>query len=174
VLDAGRAGSALVYRDRTYRLALHAGDEVDAWSYAARAREALGTLGPQRRMLLTRAEDAWGGEPLPEERYADWAASWRDELQALRREVLLATAIEHRRAGDEHEVAAAARRILAQDALDEGAHRVLITALARSGQRALALRQYLECRRRLVDGLGIEPDGETAALQQRMLAGLPV
>ena len=49
-----------------------------------------------------------------------------------------------------------------------------MTALARAGQRSLALRQYLECRRRLIDGLGVEPDAETADLQRRILAGRPV
>jgi DNA-binding SARP family transcriptional activator len=175
VLDAQRSGpSLLAYRDRAYRLELSEGDEVDAWRYTALARAALAASGPQRRGLLARAEEAWGGEPLPEERFADWARTWREDLQALRRRVLLALAGEHRRAGDEHAVAAMARRILAQDDTDEGAHRLLMTALARDGQRSLALRQYLECRRCLVDGLGLEPDAETAALQQRLLAGAPV
>jgi DNA-binding SARP family transcriptional activator len=46
-----------------------------------------------------------------------------------------------------------------------------MTAYARSGRRGHALRQYLECRRALVDGLGIEPAEETSRLQARILAG---
>ena len=42
---------------------------------------------------------------------------------------------------------------------------------ARAGRRGHALRQYLACRRALVDGLGIEPAQETAALQRLILAG---
>jgi DNA-binding SARP family transcriptional activator len=166
--------SALTYRDRTYRLELSAHDEVDAYRYRAEAQAALDAPGPQRRLLLARAEERFTGEPLPEERYADWAQPYRDELLSLRRRVLHALAAEHRRAGDEHAVAATACRLLAADALDEQAHRLLITALSRSGLRSLALRQYLECRRRLIDGAGLEPDAETAALQRRLLAGLPV
>jgi DNA-binding SARP family transcriptional activator len=55
--------------------------------------------------------------------------------------------------------------------LDESAQRELITAYARSGRRAHALRQFLECRRRLVDELGMEPAAQTVELQRRVLAG---
>ena len=33
-------------------------------------------------MLLERAAALWTGEPLPEERYADWAIAWRENLIA--------------------------------------------------------------------------------------------
>ena len=49
-----------------------------------------------------------------------------------------------------------------------------MVAYARSGRRSQALRQFLECRRALVEQLGVEPDAETAGLQQRILAGEPV
>jgi DNA-binding SARP family transcriptional activator len=68
----------------------------------------------------------------------------------------------------------AARRLVELDPLDEAAQRALIVAYARSGRRAHALRQYLECRRLLVDDLGVEPSQETAELQRRVLAGEPV
>ena len=42
---------------------------------------------------------------------------------------------------------------------------------ARSGRTSHALRQYLECRRALVEGLGIEPSEATSRLQARVLAG---
>jgi DNA-binding SARP family transcriptional activator len=60
------------------------------------------------------------------------------------------------------------------DPLDEGAQRRLMLAYARAGRRGHALQQFLACRRALVDGLGIEPAQETAALQRRILAGEPV
>ena len=44
-------------------------------------------------------------------------------------------------------------------------------AYARAGRRGHALRQYLECRRALVDELGVEPSEETSVLQSRVLAG---
>jgi DNA-binding SARP family transcriptional activator len=67
-----------------------------------------------------------------------------------------------------------AQALLELDPLNEGAHRQLIVAYARTGRTSHALRQYLECRRALVVGLGVEPSAETARLQARVLAGDPV
>jgi DNA-binding SARP family transcriptional activator len=57
------------------------------------------------------------------------------------------------------------------DPLNEHGHRVLMTAYSRTGRRGHALRQYLECRRALVDALGVEPAAETSRLQAQILAG---
>ena len=47
----------------------------------------------------------------------------------------------------------------------------MIGRFDRAGRTGHALRQYLECRRALVDGLGIEPAEATSRLQARVLAG---
>jgi DNA-binding SARP family transcriptional activator len=52
-----------------------------------------------------------------------------------------------------------------------GFRRALITAYARAGRTGHALRQYLECRRELVERLGVEPAEATSRLQARILAG---
>jgi len=57
------------------------------------------------------------------------------------------------------------------DPLNEDGHRALMVAYSRTGRRGHALRQYLECRRALVDTLGVEPAEETSRLQGRILAG---
>jgi DNA-binding SARP family transcriptional activator len=44
-------------------------------------------------------------------------------------------------------------------------------AYARAGRRAHALRQFLGCRKQLVEGLGLEPSDATTALQRRILVG---
>jgi ATP/maltotriose-dependent transcriptional regulator MalT/DNA-binding SARP family transcriptional activator len=170
----GAAGSAIRYSDRAYLLELDERDQVDAERFAAVATEALATIGAPRRGALEAAAGLWTGVPLPEEEYADWAQPWREDLQALLHRVLVALGEEHRGAGDELAVAAVARRLVALDPLDEGAHRMLITAHARTGRRSLALRQYLECRRLLVEGVGIEPDADTTGLQRRVLTGMAV
>jgi DNA-binding SARP family transcriptional activator len=175
VLDAaGAESSAIRYADRAYLLELDEADHVDSERFVAVAHEALSTVGAARRGALEAAAGLWTGTPLPEEEYADWALPWREELEALLHRVLMALADEHRAAGDEPAVAAVGRRLVALDPLDEGAHRMLITAHARSGRRSLALRQYLECRRLLVEGVGLEPDADTTGLQRRVLAGLAV
>ena len=77
----------------------------------------------------------------------------------------------HAEAGDLAAAADVARRLVDLDPVNEAAHRQLIVAYARAGQRGHALRQYLACRRALVAELGVEPGEETAALQRRVLAG---
>jgi DNA-binding SARP family transcriptional activator len=56
---------------------------------------------------------------------------------------------------------AAARRLVALEPLDESARRSLMQLLARSGNRAEALRQYQVCESLLRDELGVAPDEET-------------
>jgi LuxR family maltose regulon positive regulatory protein len=168
------AASAIRSSERSYVLELDERDLVDAERFTAVAADALATIGPGRRGALEAAVALWTGTPLPEEEYADWALAWREELEALLHRVLAALADEHRAAGDELAVAAVARRLVALDPLDEGAHRMLITAHARTGRRSLALRQYLECRRLLVEGVGLEPDADTTGLQRRVLTGMAV
>ena len=121
--------------------------------------------------MLEVAAQRFGGEPLPEDRYEDWAISWREGLLDLYGQVLGSLSDGHAAAGDLGRAIDASRRAVEVDPLDEGAHRRLMLAYARSGRRGHALRQFLACRRALVDGLGVEPAEETAALQRRILAG---
>ncbi len=63
-----------------------------------------------------------------------------------------------------------ATRLLTWDAWREEAHRQLMLALARSGQRAAALAQYAMCRRILDKELSVEPSAETTKLYERIRA----
>jgi ATP/maltotriose-dependent transcriptional regulator MalT/DNA-binding SARP family transcriptional activator len=175
VIDGPNAEqSAIQYSERAYRLVLDGRDRVDTELFAAAAEAALADTGPARLRLLEHAASLWLGEPMPEERYSDWAAEWREDLTATYQRVLWSLAELRGRAGDHAGAAAAAGRLVALDPLDEGAQRLLIAAHARAGNRARALRQYLACRKELIDTLGLEPAEETRALQRRVLAGQPV
>jgi DNA-binding SARP family transcriptional activator len=172
VLDApGAESSRLVAAERTYVLSLRPQDSVDAWEFERVAATALRAAGPRRRPALLSAAALWGGDPLPEERYADWAIPWRERLVDRYAEVLAALIDVHAEAGDLVDAADVARRLVELDPVNEAAHRQLIVAYARAGKRGHALRQYLACRRALVEELGIEPGAETAALQRSVLAG---
>jgi DNA-binding SARP family transcriptional activator len=171
VLDLPWEQSRLRVQERSYALTLREGDRLDADEFDAAAERALATTGPERVAAMEAAARLWTGEPLPEERYSDWAASWRERLTSLRADVLAALAEAHRRAGDHAAAARAARALVDLDPLDEHAQRLLMSAYAAAGRRGAALRQFLECRRALVEELGIEPDAETLALQRRILAG---
>jgi DNA-binding SARP family transcriptional activator len=163
---------ALVCSDRAYRLVLDPDDRVDVDAFEHASALALAEpSGPERLVGLERAARLWTGEPLPEDRYADWARVWRDALDDRHREVLAALSDVQAEAGAHDAALRAAHRMLAADPLDEGAHRRVMAGYAALGRRNRALEQYLRCRRVLVDALGIEPARETAALHARILAG---
>jgi ATP/maltotriose-dependent transcriptional regulator MalT/DNA-binding SARP family transcriptional activator len=174
VLDVPDAPSAIASTQGTLGLRLRAGDSVDVDLFEHAASEGLAAEGGERRRLLERAAALWAGEPLPEERYSDWAIAWRENLIARYADVLRGLVAACHEEGDDAGATQAARALVEVDDLDESAHRDLIRAYARSGRRAHALRQYLVCRRRLVDELGMEPGEETSDLQRRVLAGEPV
>jgi DNA-binding SARP family transcriptional activator len=175
VLDApGAEQSRIVCSERSYRLDLRPGDIVDAVEFERAAAAALGADPERRRTALAGAAGLWGGEPLPEERYSEWATRWRERLVDLYSEVLSALSQAHEQAGEISQAVEVARRLVELDPLNEAAHRRLIVAFARAGRRGHALRQFLACRRELVTELGVEPSQATAELQRRVLAGEPV
>jgi DNA-binding SARP family transcriptional activator/predicted ATPase len=63
-----------------------------------------------------------------------------------------------------------AARLLALDPYNEVAHRQLMWLLVRSGQRHAALEQYQQCRRLLLDELGVEPAPATTAVYTHIRA----
>lgn len=171
----GVVASALETTEGCYRLRIGEGDVVDSVRFEAAATAALSERDPAgRRAGLERARALWAGEPLPMERYSDWAAPWRAHLLDRHVDVLanlaalLTDSAEH---GAAIEVGGELVRL---DPINEGAHRLLMLAYARAGRTGQALHQFLVCRRALVDELGIEPSAQTARLQARILAGEPV
>ena len=64
-----------------------------------------------------------------------------------------------------------ASRMLVFDPLWEPAHRILMKALTHSGQRSQAISQYETCCKLLDEELGLEPEDETAALYEQIIAG---
>ena len=175
VLDAaGATASRLAASDRTYRLVLSPRDVVDADAFEEAAGAALAASPPERRALLEAAAARWTGEPLPDDRYEAWAAAPRAHLMDVYGRVLASLADACADEGDPLGAIDVGRRHVELDPLDEAAHRRLMAAYARVGRRGEALRQFLACRRALVEALGVEPAEETTALQRRVLAGEPV
>ncbi|MGA9634037.1 MAG: bacterial transcriptional activator domain-containing protein, partial [Solirubrobacterales bacterium] len=172
VLDPPDTGaSAIEARERSYRVLLRPGDVVDTEVFAQAARTALSGDRVDGASGLRRAVALWGGEPLPEERYEEWSTAWRETLLDLYSELLTALAETCFQGEDPFGATAAARRLVELDPLSEAAHRMLMVAFSRSGRRGHALRQFLDCRRALVDELGLEPAAETAELHRAILAG---
>jgi DNA-binding SARP family transcriptional activator len=163
---------AIEASERAYRLVVRPGDTVDADRFEQATAAALDCpAGPSRTAALEHAAALWEGEPLPEDRYADWAQEWRDALADRNRELLAALADAHVATGEHGAALRVARRMLAADRLDEGAHRRVMAGYAALGRRSRALEQYLRCRRDLIEEVGIEPSRETSALHAQILAG---
>jgi len=174
VIDLPGAESVIATAERAYRLRLRPHDSVDVDAFERAAATALEAPSAERLGPLERAAQLWGGEPLPEERYSDWAIPWREALQDRYGAILEALVESYLAAADLTAAVDAARKLVAIDPMNEAAQRTLMLCYARSGRRAHALRQYLECRRLLAAELGLEPALETTALQRRILAGEPV
>src|SRR5919202_3708616 len=103
--------------------------------------------------------------------FEEWATLKREACHQQVLEALARLARYEYRRGATGSAASWLRRLLELDPLDEGAHRALMRALARSGQRTAALQQYARCCRVLQEELGVEPDEETVALYHAIRDG---
>ena len=103
--------------------------------------------------------------------FEDWVSVERERLHRILLDGLgkaVAACIE---ANDCQEGITYASHMLQLDPLMEEAHRQLMRLLTFSGQRSAALAQYEACRALLAEELGAEPEPETIALYEEILAG---
>ncbi|HEY3073395.1 MAG TPA: BTAD domain-containing putative transcriptional regulator [Candidatus Limnocylindrales bacterium] len=115
-----------------------------------------------------RALDAWSGEPLAEDFYADWAQPHRLELQRLQLEALEAGARAALRLGDPTQATQLAEMAIVRDPLREPARLLFIQALAEAGDRAGALRAFEEMRQLFANELGAQVSADAIALHDRL------
>lgn len=152
-------------------LNLGPGTWVDAIAVERRLTEALATparlASVAQRRRLARALDQYRGPFLPE-REQEWIMLQRARLHALYLDGLYALTVGAAQAGAWPEAQATATRLCAAEPLREDAHRLLIEAHARCGNRALALQQYRACEALLAQELGVAPMAETRALAARI------
>jgi DNA-binding SARP family transcriptional activator len=112
----------------------------------------------------------YGGDLLTEDPYADWCAQKREQLRAVREQLLMrlgrACAMQ-----DQHERAIKLFATLVEAvASNEEAHRELMTLYALTGRRSDALRQFRRCCDALRADLGAEPDEATLQLHRQIVA----
>ena len=131
------------------------------------ARRARG--GDAAQPALQRALAAYGGDFLAGLAAGEWAQARRDELRRGFESALLATGRLHAAAGRHQAAAAAFRRAVAHEPLNETAHRGLMESWARLGETARAIRHYEELTELLAGQVGVPPSAETTALYQRLL-----
>ncbi len=136
-----------------------------ALAAARRARPAEAAL-PE----LQRAIAAYGGDFLAGMAAGDWAEARRGELARSFESALLAAGRLHAGTGRFAPAAAAFRRAVAHEPLNETAHRELMSCWARMGETARALHHYEELVQLLSAQVGAAPAVQTTALY-RQLAG---
>jgi DNA-binding SARP family transcriptional activator len=100
----------------------------------------------------------------------EWALVRRDELRRAYESALLATGRLQAAAGRHQAAAAAFRRAVAHEPLNESAHRELMSCWDRLGETARAVRHYEELVEVLRDQVGVPPAAETTALYRRLLS----
>lgn len=157
-LDDGIWADVLAFRKRT--------QGIESTSHVA-----LATTRQRLRVALRlyRGDYLYGYE-------AEWLALERERLRCLYLDTLYALARAETAANDWASVVTIARLLCAAEPLREDAHRMLMEGYARSGNRALALKQFRLCADVLQRELQVDPMPETVELE-RKLAGrnaLPV
>ncbi len=169
---------AFVAREGTaYRLR----PEADLWIDAVAFEQActtglhLAEHGDPEAALapLQTALQLYGGDYLPDARYEDWASEERERLLLLflRAADRLAGLLLARRRYDE--ALDVCQRILAHDPCWESAHRTMILAHLRQGNRSQALRAYQRCAAALAAELGVAPAPATTVLHAQIVRDPP-
>jgi predicted ATPase/DNA-binding SARP family transcriptional activator len=145
-----------------YRLA--PGVEVDLVQAAGVVTHA-GTMLAQGRphiaAQLAEPVSQLSGDRLLVEESAEWVEAQRRAIDVLASRALDIVVEAAGALGDHDSAVAAARRAVTVAALDERAHRGLIAALSRAGDRAGAVRAFEQCRTLLATQLGIDPSRQT-------------
>jgi predicted ATPase/DNA-binding SARP family transcriptional activator len=139
-----------------------------SWEIDLLALEQEASLAGNDQERLAAALSAYQGEPLPEDRYEDWAAPIRERVQRVWRDSASRLAENYRQAGDLPAALTWLERLLEADPLDEAAFRLLLAALAEDGRRPEARRRYREFAARLHRELEVEPEPETQAIAGRL------
>jgi DNA-binding SARP family transcriptional activator/tetratricopeptide (TPR) repeat protein len=149
------------------RVSLHQGIvrlEGEPWIDVDAFAQAIGAGG---RDNLECAFELYRGDLLPEDPYTDWLHRRRESLR--QRFVDGALRLADLRTGDAR--IDTLRHVVSVDPCQERVHRQLMTALAKSGRRADALRQFADCSRALSERLDTTPTSETLALKRSIEGG---
>lgn len=171
--ESGSDGAYIRRDGDAIRLAADPAVRVDADELTRLVKAAAQSGATDVELAISRYESAltlYRGEFLAENRYAKWAEA---ERQRKRAEFLAAGERLGRlllKTGDYERAARWAEAILAQDPLWEGAYAVLMEALWRQGNRALAVRAYNRCRKRLRESLGVSPSARITELLDKVAA----
>jgi DNA-binding SARP family transcriptional activator len=123
---------------------------------------------------LREALERWGGDPLPEDAYDDWAQEYRARLTRVHIRALEDAAAAAMAVRDPVQAVAFAQEAVTRDPLRESAYLLLARATTASGDPAAALAALENLRRRRADELGLDATVEARDLERRILKDEPL
>lgn len=141
----------------TQELAIAKHIDVDIHAAATRAHQLLDMAHPCDDILTAQTRADLSSDLLPEWSENEWVLVEQEQYHELRLYALEAMTERLTAAGRHGEAVASGLAAVRAEPLRESAHRVLITAHLAAGNRGAALRQFEQCRRVLLDELGLEP-----------------
>ncbi|MCX6048031.1 MAG: BTAD domain-containing putative transcriptional regulator, partial [Chloroflexi bacterium] len=121
--------------------------------------------------MLLYQDDLLTGLSSTSARFEEWLLLRREQLHIQALDALVQLTQQALHTSNFAQAQQYARRQLVLEPWREEAHRQLMLALARSGDRNAALAQAETCRRLLAEELGVEPDEETALLVAQIRKG---
>ncbi len=152
----------LVERDGD-ALTLAAGVAVDARDFDADATAALAAAGADRLGLARAALARYGGELLPADRYAEWAAAPRERLRRRHLDVLDVLAADAEARGDVDEAIRHLEEGIAAEPLDEPRYVRAARLCLAQGRRGTA-RGFADRAGAVLDDLGLPRSAELESL----------
>jgi TolB-like protein/two-component SAPR family response regulator/Tfp pilus assembly protein PilF len=167
-LKKGASSQFVVRRGQGYLFTPGATCVIDALQFEQEAKDASNLaesgdwVGAVEAFELARKR--YKGEYLPADRYEEWAAARRSELQALHLESLERLAECYEQLGRLRQAITCCQQILGIEPHRERVVRQLMGYQAAAGQRTQALETFHEAKRALRDYLDVEPSGETQQL----------
>lgn len=141
----------------TQEMALATHINVDIHDAVASAHRLLDKGCLCEDILTRQTRDDLSADLLPEWSDNEWVLIEQEQYHQLRLYALEAMAKRLTVAGRHGEAVAAGLAAVRAEPLRESAHRVLIDAHLAAGNRGAAQHQYEQCRRVLLDELGLEP-----------------
>ena len=115
------------------------------------------------------ALDLYAGDLLPEDPYEDWTQARREGLRQMFLDLLVEMALIYEEREDYAAAIDALRRAVAEEPVNEEAHRGLMRLYARGGRRQQALSQYQQLEKALGRQLEAEPDTASRQLHREIL-----
>jgi DNA-binding SARP family transcriptional activator len=130
---------------------------IDIHDAVTRAHRLLDITCSCDDILTTQTRSDLSADLLPDWSENEWVLAEQEQYHQLRLHALEAMSERLIAAGRYGEAVAAGLAAIRAEPLRESAHRVLVKAHLAAGNRAAAFTQYEQCRRVLLDELGLEP-----------------